>query len=156
MTLHRNAFKPIHLKASLKAGLLISFCAHTAVAGAMMWFGSGDPAQSKQEEFEALEAKSVAVNALSMNEVRALIAALENPDAPIGEATSPGIGGESAAAMPATEATSAPAPEATATKVVEPTPKPEPEPTPAPASKPEPTPEPEPYPEPTHSPASKP
>ena len=64
MTLHHNAFKPIHLKASLKAGLLISFCAHTAVAGAMMWFGSGDPAQSKQEEFEALEAKSVAATRL--------------------------------------------------------------------------------------------
>ena len=150
MILHHNAFNPVHLKASLKAGLLISFLAHSAVAGAMMWFGSGDPAQSKQEEFEALEAKSVAVNALSADEVRALIAALENPDAPTGEATSPGTGGEpettSAPAASATEATLAPAPEATATKVVEPTPKPEPapEPEPAPVAESKPAPEPKP------------
>ena len=111
MILHHSAFKPVHLKASLKVGLLVSFCAHTAVAGAMMWFGSGDPTQSKQEEFEALEAKSVAVNALSADEVRALIAALENPDATTGDSTSPGTGGVSEAAP----ASAAPAPETIAT-----------------------------------------
>ena len=63
-----------------------------------LFFGKHDEEEEKSNEFEMLEQQSIEINALSAEEVRALIAALERKEAGSsdGETQSEGGGGESA------------------------------------------------------------
>ena len=97
----KKKFRKNYYSYFLKSGLIISCTIHLLMVGSL--FGMNalffDKHEEKESyEFEMLEPQSIEINALSAEEVRALIAALERKEAGsgVGETQSDGDGGESA------------------------------------------------------------
>ena len=97
----KKKFRKNYYSYFLKSGLIISCTIHLLMVGSLfgmnaLFFDKHEEEESK--EFEMLEQQSIEINALSAEEVRALIAALERKEvgSGVGETQSDGDEGESA------------------------------------------------------------
>ena len=97
----KKNFRKKYYSYFLKSGLIISCTIHLLMVGSLFGMNAlffKEYEEEESNEFEMLEQQSIEINALSAEEVRALIAALERKEtgSGVGETQSHGDGGESA------------------------------------------------------------